>query len=46
MSGSAGKRSSKKIMISKMTAILIASQKWLQMERFAERYPSAMLPLR
>jgi hypothetical protein len=45
MSGSAGKRSSKKIMISKMTAILIASQKWLQMERFAERYPSAMLPL-
>jgi NDP-sugar pyrophosphorylase family protein len=28
-----------------MTAILIASQKWLQMERLGERYPSAMLPL-
>ena len=28
-----------------ITAILIASQKWLQMERFAERYPAAMLPL-
>ena len=28
-----------------MTAILIATQKWLQMERFAERYPSALLPL-
>jgi lipopolysaccharide/colanic/teichoic acid biosynthesis glycosyltransferase len=28
-----------------ITAILIASQKWLQMERLAERYPAAMLPL-
>jgi lipopolysaccharide/colanic/teichoic acid biosynthesis glycosyltransferase len=28
-----------------MTAILIASQKWLQMQRLGERYPSAMLPL-
>jgi hypothetical protein len=28
-----------------MTAILIATQKWSQMERFSERYPSAMLPL-
>ena len=28
-----------------MTAILIATQKWLQMKRFAERYPSAILPL-
>jgi hypothetical protein len=28
-----------------MTAILIATQKWLQMERLGERYPSAMLPL-
>jgi NDP-sugar pyrophosphorylase family protein len=32
-------------MTDKITAILIASQKWLQMERFAERYPAAMLPL-
>ena len=28
-----------------MTAILIATQKWSQMQRFSERYPSAMLPL-
>jgi lipopolysaccharide/colanic/teichoic acid biosynthesis glycosyltransferase len=32
-------------MTDKITAILIASQKWLQMERFAERYPAAMLTL-
>jgi len=28
-----------------MIAILIASQKWLQMESLSERYPSPMLPL-
>jgi len=28
-----------------MTAILIATQKWLQMQRLGERYPSALLPL-
>ena len=28
-----------------MIAVLIASQKWRQMERLGERYPSAMLPL-
>ena len=28
-----------------MTAILIATQKWSQMQRFSERYPSALLPL-
>ena len=32
-------------MTHEMTAILIASQKWLQMERLGERYPAAMLPL-
>ena len=32
-------------MIHKMKAVLIATQKWLQMERLSERYPSAMLPL-
>ena len=28
-----------------MQAVLIAGQKWLQMERIGERYPLAMLPL-
>ena len=28
-----------------MKAVLIATQKWLEMERLSERYPSAMLPL-
>jgi len=32
-------------MKNQMTAVLISTQKWLQMERLSERYPSAMLPL-